>query len=151
MIFLTRFAKRALAATALVAALSACSQSVVLESAPDANNPVCAEITVRLPDAIETLTKRVTTAQATTAWGEPAAVLLRCGIEPVELSSLRCVSIADVDWLVDESKAPSYRFITFGRIPATEVMIDSTKASGATVLDEIGGALDRGKVTKRCL
>lgn len=141
----------ALASTAMALSLTGCSQTVALDPAEDSNNPVCAEVSVRMPENLDTLARRATNAQATTAWGEPTAVILRCGIAPVEISKLRCLTVADVDWLVDESKAPNYRFITFGRTPATEVIIDSTKASGATVLDELSSAVNRGKVTKRCL
>jgi hypothetical protein len=111
-----------LVATAL---LTGCSATVNLEAAPLANNPACAEITVRLPDAIGDQTKRVTNAQATGAWGEPSSVILRCGLEPVAVSTLTCVTAGEVDWLVDDSQAPSYRFITFGRSPATEVIVSS--------------------------
>ncbi|MEY4971451.1 MAG: hypothetical protein RLZZ404_377, partial [Actinomycetota bacterium] len=96
------------AAVLLAASLTGCSATVNLESAPLANDPACAEITVRLPDQIGDQAKRVTNAQATGAWGEPASVILRCGLEPAAISSLTCVTASDVDWLVDDSQAPSY-------------------------------------------
>ena len=141
----------ALATLALGASmLTGCSATVNLEAAADANNSVCAEQMVRLPDEIETLTRRTTNAQSTGAWGAPASVIFRCGVEPVEASALPCVTTSDVDWLVDDSKAPSYRFITFARTPATEVIVDSTKISGAAALDALANAVARAKVSKRC-
>jgi hypothetical protein len=138
------------AAVLLAASLTGCSATVNLESAPLANNPACAEITVRLPDQIGDQAKRVTNAQATGAWGEPASVILRCGLEPATISSLTCVTASDVDWLVDDSQAPSYRFITFGRSPATEVIVDSKLVAGVTALDTLAEAVQNIPATKSC-
>ena len=134
----------------LAGGLTGCAATINLQAAPDANNPGCAAVIVRLGAKVGNQEKRLTNAQSTAAWGTPANILLRCGIEPVTVSTLRCITVSNVDWLVDESKAPSYRFITFGRTPATEVIIDSTKASGSSTLDDISGAIDRGKVTAHC-
>ena len=123
---------------------------VPLEPAEQANNPECAEIIVRLPDELAGLAERRVNAQSTAAWGEPAAVILRCGLEPVEVSALPCVTATDIDWLVDESEAPSYRFISYARSPATEVIIDSTVVAGVTVLDELAASIGVLDATKRC-
>lgn len=134
------------------ASLSACSQAVTLNAAPDANNPRCAAVTVRLPDTIGDLKSRTTDAQATGAWGDPTRVLLRCGLPEVKASTLVCVTTGGVDWLVDDSKAPTYRFITFGRNPATEVIVDSKYASGVTALDALGQAIQQGiPVDRLCI
>ena len=144
----------ALALTVLFAAalgLSACSETVSLEPADDANNYGCAEVSVRLPADIDGLAQRATDAQATSAWGKPASVILRCGLEPVYASTLTCVTAGNVDWLVDDSQAPTYRFITFARKPATEVIVDSKHASGVTTLEAIAPAVQRIKATRQCL
>ena len=137
--------------TLLSAGLTGCASTINLQAAPDANNPGCAAVVVRLSDTVGAQQKRLTNAQSTAAWGTPANILLRCGIAPVTVSKLRCITVSKVDWLVDGSKAPSYRFITFGRTPATEVIMDSTKVSGSSVLDDISEAINRGKVTAHCL
>ena len=136
--------------TASVLVLSGCAPVVPLEPAEQANNPECAEIIVRLPDELAGLAERRVNAQSTAAWGEPAAVILRCGLEPVEVSALPCVTATDIDWLVDESEAPSYRFISYARSPATEVIIDSTTVAGVTVLDELAASIGVLDATKRC-
>ena len=132
------------------AVVSSCTATVNLDAAPLANDPACAEITVRRPDVIGDQAKRATNAQATGAWGNPSAVILRCGLEPVNVSSLTCVTATDVDWLVDDSKSPSYRFITFGRKPATEVIVDSRIVSGVSALDAVAEAVKRIPATKNC-
>jgi hypothetical protein len=132
-------------------ALSGCSATVALDPAADANNPACADVVVRLPDSIDNLTKRQTNSQSTAAWGEPTAVIFRCGLEPVSVSKLACVTSSDIDWLVDDSNKPSYRFVTFARTPAVEVVVDSAKVSGVTALDELSSAVGHIPAAARCL
>jgi hypothetical protein len=135
---------------ASVLVLTGCAPIVPLEPAEQANNAECAEIIVRLPDELAGLAERRVNAQSTAAWGEPAAVILRCGLEPVEVSPLVCVTASDIDWLVDESEAPNFRFITYARSPATEVIIDSTVVAGVTVLDQLAASIGVLDATKRC-
>jgi hypothetical protein len=140
-----------MAAIALALALSSCSPVVSLEPAKDANNPACADVIVRLPDVVDGQERRSTNAQSTAAWGNPATIILRCGIEPVEVSTLPCVTASGVDWLVDESAKPSYRFISYARTPALEVIVDSEKAVGVNTLDGLSSAVMSIEPTKTCL
>jgi len=142
---------RFLVASLALLTLSGCAATVNLEPAEDSNNPGCAEVMVRLPSQLGGLQERYTNAQATAAWGDPAAVLLRCGLEPVEVSTLPCVSAGGIDWLVDDTLAPSYRFISYARFPAVEVVVDSDNASGITSLEGIAGAVAQLPATKSCL
>jgi hypothetical protein len=137
--------------TCVVSALTACTPVINLDAAPDANNPACAEVSVRLPDVVGDQARRSTNAQATAAWGNPSAVILRCGLPEVSVSKLPCVTAGDVDWLVDDSASPKYRFITFGRSPATEVIVDSTVISGVSALEGVASAVGNIEATKQCL
>jgi hypothetical protein len=148
---ISRLATLATTAIALSLALSACSPTVSLEPAADANNPGCADVIVRLPDGVDGQERRTTNAQSTAAWGAPTTVILRCGIEPVEISTLPCVTASGVDWLVDESAKPSFRFISFGRDPAIEVIVDSENAVGVNALESLAPAVQSIEATKRCL
>ena len=147
---ISRTALAAMATLAIAGSLSACTANVSLEAAPDSNNPACAEVSVRLPVMVADQAKRVTDAQATGAWGNPTSVILRCGLPAVEVSTLPCVTASGVDWLVDDSKKPSYRFITFGRKPATEVIVDSRKVAGVTALSDLSTAIQSIEATKHC-
>ena len=131
-------------------ATSGCSSVVSLEPAELANDPACADVSVRLPETIGENAKRTTDAQATAAYGDPASVIVRCGLPGVTVSKLRCVSTSGVDWLVDESNAPKYRFISFGRQPATEVIVDSKKAVGVSTLDALASAIQSIPATAKC-
>ena len=136
---------------ALPLLLTGCSATVVMPAAPLANDPGCAEVIVRLPSETDGQTKRTTNSQSTAAWGEPVAITLTCGLEPVMASALPCITAGDVDWIVDDSDKPNYTFISFGRTPATAVTIDSTKSSGANVLEDLGQAVQFTKQSKKCL
>lgn len=125
------------------ASLSACTSAVALDPAAASNSPRCAAVVVRLPDSIDGNGRRETNAQATGAWGTPARIIVRCGLPEVLASTLPCVTAGGIDWLVDASKAPSYRFITFGRKPATEVIVDSKNASGVKALDALGFSIEQ--------
>jgi len=148
---ISRLAALSAAAIALTVSLSACSPTVSLEPAADANNPGCADVIVRLPDGVDGQERRTTNAQSTAAWGNPATVILRCGIEPVEISTLPCVTASGVDWIIDESAKPSFRFISFGRTPALEVIVDSENAVGVNVLDSLAQAVKSIEPTKNCV
>ena len=136
---------------ALPLLLTGCSATVVMPAAPLANDPGCAEVIVRLPSETDGQAKRTTNSQSTAAWGEPVAITLTCGLEPVMVSALPCITAGDVDWIVDDSDKPNYTFISFGRAPATAVTIDSTKSSGANVLEDLGQAVQFTKQSKKCL
>lgn len=118
-----------------ILALSGCAGTVHLEPAEDANNPACAEITVRLPDAIADQERRWTDAQATGSWGDPVAIILSCGVTvPGPTADLQCVTLEGIDWLVDESEAPMMRMTSYGREPATQVFVDTERVSANEVL-----------------
>ncbi|GAA1848183.1 DUF3515 family protein [Microbacterium koreense] len=124
---------------ATTAALAACSTTVALEPAEDANNPLCADVIVRLPGALDDQDRRWTDAQATGAWGnEATAVILACGVTPPGPTEARCITLGGIDWVVDESQAPDYLVTTYGRTPAVEVFIDNEVVSSNTVLDRLG-------------
>ena len=136
---------------ALPLLLTGCAATVVMPAAPLANDPGCAEVIVRLPNETDGQAKRTTNSQSTAAWGEPVAITLTCGLEPVMVSALPCITAGDVDWIVDDSDKPNYTFISFGRTPATAVTIDSTKSAGANVLEDLGQAVQFTKQSKKCL
>jgi ribosome maturation factor RimP len=53
--------------------------------------------------------------------------------------------------LVDESAKPSFRFISFGRDPAVEVIVDSENAVGVNVLESLSPAVQTIEPTKICV
>ncbi|QYH37142.1 DUF3515 family protein [Salinibacterium sp. M195] len=146
----------------LLATLGGCASIVPLEPAADSANPACADVIVRLPDAVTGLDKRETNAQGTGAWGEPASILLLCGVAvPDPTAALACVTAPNdgIDWLRDDSDAPNYVFTSYGRDPAVQVIIDSDgdpdidgdEVSGFEALSDLAGAVSQVPADRFCL
>ncbi|HPT95440.1 MAG TPA: DUF3515 family protein [Microbacteriaceae bacterium] len=136
-------ARVSLAAIVVVAGslLAGCSSTVSMQPAPDANNPLCADVTVKLPNRIGTLERQYTDAQATGAWGDPTGVLLSCGVPVPPPTTMPCQTFKGVDWIIDESQLPQYTATTYGRDPAVEVVIDGTAVSGSIALEDLANAV----------
>ena len=131
-------------AAALSAVLAGCATTVHLEPAADANNPACANVSVRLPESVGGLDRVFTDAQATGAWGDPT-VVLRCGVEPPAPSALVCTTIGGVDWLVLDQEEERQRLVTFGRDPAVEVTIKrGEQIDFQTIVDKISASIQSG-------
>ena len=142
----------ALTAAALGVLLSGCSPIVALKPAPHANDTACADVIVRLPQTVQNLPRRETDAQATGAWGDPAQVLLRCGVAVPSASDLPCVSVDDQDWLRDDSNKPSYVFTSYGRTPAIAVVVDQSKLTPGLVLSDLSSVVAFTKPNgRKCL
>ncbi|WP_458041707.1 MULTISPECIES: DUF3515 family protein [Bacteria] len=126
--------------------LSGCTSPVAMQPAPSANDPLCAEVSVRLPDTLDGKERRQTDAQATGAWGDPAAVLLTCGLEPPGPTTLPCSTVDGVDWIIEDLGDFRFRVTTFGRTPAVELYLDTnvdTGVSSAVVLESLASAVGR--------
>lgn len=138
------------AAAALLLALTACSPTVDVAPAKDAANPACAPMMVALPEAIGDAPLRKTNSQATAAWGDPSRVILRCGVNPPGPTTDRCVSVNGIDWVIKEGD-PVYTLTTFGREPATEILMDPEKISSATVLADLASAAGKIPASRNCV
>jgi len=138
-------------------ALGGCATTAHLRAEPLANDPLCAEVSVRLPDTIADLPRVWTDAQATAVWGEDDEVVFACGLEPLMPSTLQCVSIGGVDWVVDDSDFPRLQMATYGRSPAATVLVDTAVdedgagVSSNDVLDKLSGAVSQLEKTGECV
>lgn len=139
----------ALACSAIVV-LSGCAREHPMTPADGANDPACADVTVRLPDTVADLERRPTNAQATGAWGDPIGVELTCGIEPSGPTTDDCVSVNGVDWIIDRSAAPLYRFEAYGRTPGLQVVVNSERASGTETVVDLGAVAKLLPQTRQC-
>ncbi|HET8878007.1 MAG TPA: DUF3515 domain-containing protein [Arthrobacter sp.] len=142
---------RFLAAAAVAGlALSACAPVVDVAPAKDSANPACAPMMVALPDAVGDAKLRKTNSQGTAAWGDPSQLVLRCGVNVPGPTTDRCVSVNGVDWVIKEGN-PVWTLTTFGREPATEILLDPNKISSATVLADLANAAGKVKSTRNCV
>lgn len=126
---------------AVAGVLTGCTNAVPMSAAPSANAAACANAQVRLPETVDTkYALRNTTAQSTAAWGDPSAAVYRCGVAVPTVSDLPCFSQGSVDWIRDD-RGKQVVYTTFGRDPAVQVVIDTSKAT-SSVLQDIGNAVD---------
>ena len=56
----------------------------------------------------------------------------------------------DIDWVIKEGD-PYYTLTTYGREPATEILMDPDKISSATVLADLAAAAGKIKATRQCI
>lgn len=140
----------AAAAVLTAVVLSGCAPAVDVAAAKDSTNPACAPMMVALPDSLANSPLRETTSQATAAWGDPSAVILRCGVNPPGPTTDRCVGVNGIDWVIKEGN-PTWTLTTFGRTPATEVVLDPNKVASGTVLAEFSSAVGKVPQTKKCI
>jgi hypothetical protein len=156
--------RRALLACAAVAVvLAGCSATIPTTVATHATDPVCADVVLATPDELSGLARRDTNAQATTAWGEPgAAIVLRCGVEPLGPTTDRCVTVeatdgTSVDWVVTQGDTDSddvdATFVTYGRVPAVEITVPAAvrELHSTSMLIDLGPAISRTEQRRSCL
>lgn len=120
--------------------LTGCAGKVHIEPAQDAADPACANVMLALPDTLSGQHKRHTTSQSTAAWGDPSSVILKCGVKSPGATTTPCVQVDDIDWL-SKDEGDHWRFTTYGRSPAVEVLIDRTSVSGTNVINKLGSAV----------
>jgi hypothetical protein len=137
-----------LAVTFAAGLVGGCASAVPVDPATHATDPDCASLILATPDRLgDGLDRRRTTAQATTAWGNPA-IVLRCGIEPPGPTTERCETVTtpdgpSVDWLVVQDDQDAWTFTTYGRVPAVEVLVPAAVAAerSTAFLDGLGPAI----------
>jgi hypothetical protein len=130
--------------------VAACAAPVAIDPAPYAADPQCASVMLGIPEVVGGLSLRPTSSQATAAYGASAMITMRCGVTPPGPSTQRCVAIdtpsASQDWLVTENDT-SWIAVSFGRSPATEVVIPKIRADKAVseVLAQLSPAASLAK------
>jgi hypothetical protein len=146
------------------AAMTGCASAVSVTAAPFADDPVCAEVILALPEELADFPRADTTSQGTAAWtdGDPRdAIVLRCGVEPLPPTTEQCVSATDdtgttIDWVTvaaDEEAGTPWTFTTYGREPAVEVTVPTSVTSerSTSFLVDLGRAVARAEQTRACL
>ena len=134
----------------LLTALSGCASVVAVDPAEDAANARCADVMIALPPVVAEYDQRETNSQATSAWGDPSKVVLRCGVTVPGPTTDPCVTVNDVDWVVSEGD-PAWTATTYGRDPAVEVLFDPDEVASSTVLVELGDAVSRVEQDRACV
>ncbi len=147
---LPRFMRGAVPLAAVLLATAACAPVVDVDPAADAQNPSCAEVMVSLPPEVAEHSQRETNSQATSAWGDPSKVVLRCGVEVPGPTTDACVSVNEIDWVLSEGEN-AWTATTYGRDPAVEVLFDPEKVASSTVLVQLGDPVSKIDQTRECI
>lgn len=135
-----------------------------MDAAPAADDPLCAEVMLAMPEEIDDRQQRETGSQGTSVWGDPARIVVRCGVEPPGPTPEVCVSAEGVDWLAveetraedvvvgegEEGDADQWRLISYGREPAVEVLLDAGEVPSSTVMLAMAGAVENIEQTREC-
>lgn len=139
------------AGSAVALSAAGCAPVVDVDPAANANDPACADVMVYLPETLSGLPRRETNSQATAAWGDPSAIVLRCGAgTPSTVSTQPCVSANGVDWLAAEGD-DHWTLTTYGRTPAVEVLFDPNAVPSSNVLPELAASVGRIPAQEECL
>jgi len=115
---------------------------------PAAQDAACRALVKDLPDTLvgEQSVEVVGATAYGAAWGHPA-IVLTCGVDPVDISAVpQCVEADGVGWLVSDEDAVGDRDATFtadGYQPRVRVEIpdDYLPEQGANVLTELAAPL----------
>jgi hypothetical protein len=138
------------ALAAMVAA--GCAGTVDVEPGPAGGTVECRDFVAGLPTTLAGLARRGADATAgVAAWGDPA-VVLRCGTEPLGPTTLPCVTIDGVDWVVvARGEDGAARLATFGRDPAVEVEVPAEYAPAPAVLTGLTGSVSALPADRACV
>nr|WP_314315467.1 DUF3515 family protein [Kocuria rhizophila] len=149
-------ARRRLAAggAALTSALvlTGCGSAVAVDGAPDGANPDCAPVMLAMPADVSGMSQRETSSQGTTAYGDPSAMIVRCGVAEPGPTTQPCTDVNGVDWLISEvpDQKNQWRAVTYGRSPAVEVLFDGDRVPSSTALVDTGSAVQNITQTRQC-
>lgn len=134
-------------------AMTACGPgAAVVDAAQDAANPDCAPAMLAMPGEISDQEQRETTSQATTAYGDPAAMIVRCGVTPPDPTTELCTRVNGVDWIIRETDEDNqWQAVSYGRDPAFEATFDTTVVPSSTALIDLSSAVSTVEQDRECL
>lgn len=148
-----RAGRLVLAFGVLASVLAGCAAAVTVDPAENAADPGCASAMLAMPEVLGEHEQRETTSQATTAYGDPAAVVVRCGVIPPGPTTDPCATVNEVDWVLREQGGEGGTWIatTYGRDPAVEVVFDGAAVSSSAVFAELSAAVGQIPAGEKCL
>lgn len=139
-----RYAALLTVAVGLLGAVVGCSSQgaapVAVTLPTGAADPACQALKGLWPSAVGSLKPRQVSVDspAARAWGDPAVVAI-CGYEPPGPSTLECVAVDGVDWLI-RRRSDGVQFTTYGRSPAMDVLIPAAYAPEPLLLPAFSAA-----------
>ena len=105
-----------------------------------ADSAPCQALTALWPSLASSQPARAVSVQspAARAWGNPAVIAI-CGYDAPAPSTLECLSVDGIDWLV-QRRSDGVQFTTYGRSPAMDVLVPAAYAPEPLLLPAFGAA-----------
>lgn len=128
--------------TLLCVPLGGCASAVKVAPFEGAETPACHTLSALWPARVGSAEQRETAVDSVTvaAWGDPA-IIARCGAVPPGPTTLQCLDVAGVDWIVQELD-DGVSFTTYGRTPAVEVLVPAAYPSPPLLLPAFAPAVE---------
>ncbi|MCY0906219.1 DUF3515 family protein [Arthrobacter sp. H14-L1] len=124
--------------------------AVEIKAAADAANPECANLLAKLPNTVAGLNRQETSGRSTAVWGTPSGIVLRCGVRAPGPTTQTCATVNGIDWLVNET-ADTITLTTYGRTPASEVLVRIDNAHAGEVPATLAAAISGTPPVARCV
>ena len=126
----------------LVLPLGACASAVKVTPFEGAETPECHALSALWPARVGSAEPRETAVDSVTvaAWGDPA-IIARCGALPPGPTTLQCLDVAGVDWIVEELE-DGVSFTTYGRTPAVQVLVPKAYPTPPLLLPAFAPAVE---------
>ncbi|MFF1283405.1 DUF3515 family protein [Streptomyces sp. NPDC058299] len=105
-------------------------------AAKGADAAPCRRITRAAPESLGGLSRWDSDAPGVAVWGD-RHIVLRCGVTPPGPTEDLCVAVDGVDWVIDSRHSTETRkvVVTYGRVPATQVVLDGGGETDAALID----------------
>jgi len=121
---------------------------------PSASDPACLGVLKAAPATVldqHRIAAGTPAVLGVAQWGS-RAIVLRCGVTPTGPTTLDCITVDGVDWVVDDHGDP-IRFLTYGRRPAVEVLVPLQygRENAAGALVDVDPAVAGLPQTRRCV
>lgn len=123
-----------------------------MTAAPHASEGACATAVGKLPATVLGKARGSSSATGTAVYGDPA-IVVRCGVDPLGPTQLPCLTVNEVDWVIDDRSDPLV-FTTFGRSPALQVRIPASypkTGDSAAMVDLQAAAESLAKNSLHCI
>ncbi|MEU8469520.1 DUF3515 family protein [Streptomyces sp. NPDC029006] len=105
-------------------------------AAKGADTAPCRRITGAAPESLGGFSRWDSDATGVAVWGD-RRIVLRCGVTPPGPTEDLCVAVDGVDWVVDSRHSTQTRkvVVTYGRVPATQVVLEGGNKPDAALID----------------
>lgn len=117
-----------------------------------ADNAHCGRIAENAPGKLAGHPKHDTELAGVALWGD-SNIVLRCGVTDIGPTADPCFAADGVDWVIDTTRSSDNKkvIITYGRTPATEVIVTNSSKAPDEILVELSALITPIAQTSPCI